>query len=199
VSIVRPKAVFRLTSSARRNQQQSPLLRLPAELRERIYSLVYDVTHVDVCTKLDSTVQETKQLVQRPSNLFQACRQAHYEWEPHRWKSSVLVISEGFGSFHEFANTINTKKCDFSNVRVLRVDAELAWSMTQHWAGAEPEPEPNMTPIVSRLFPALEMVTRPSSEALRLQPEMFRKSVRYCFGKAKMMTAVHHVDEVNSL
>jgi hypothetical protein len=70
--------------------------------------------------------------------------------------------------------------------------------MTQHWAGPEPEPEPNMTPIVSRLFPALEMVTRPSSEALRSQPELFRKSVRYCFGKAKMKTAVHHVDKVNT-
>ena len=79
MSTVGPKTVSRLTSSARRNQQQSPLLRLPEEVRERIYNLVYDVTRVDVYTKL-STAKETKQLVQRPSNLFQACRQVHYEW-----------------------------------------------------------------------------------------------------------------------
>ena len=192
MSTVGPKAVSRLTSRARQIQQQSSLLRLSAELRERIYSLVYDVTHVDVCMKSGSTGQESKRLVQRPSNLFQTCRQAHYEWEPHRWKFSVLVISEGFSSFNEFANTINTTKCDLSNVRVLRVDAELARSMYQQWAGATPEPEPNITPTTMiRLFPLLELITRPSSEALRLQPELFRKSVRYCFGKAKMMTAVH--------
>lgn len=171
MSTVGPKAVSRLTSSARRDQQQSPLLRLPAELRERFYNLVYDVTHVDVYTQLDSTAQKTKQLVQRPSNLFQSCRQAHHEWELHRWKFSVLVISGGFSSFNEFASIINTTKCDLSNVRVLRVDAELAQCMMQHWTGAEPESEPNITPtIVSRLFPALELVTRPSTEARRLQP-----------------------------
>ena len=200
MSTVRPKAVFRLTSSARQNQQPSPLLHLPAELRERIYNFVYNFTHLDVCTKLDLTAQKTKQLVQRPSNLFQACHQAHYEWQPYRWKFAVLVISEGFSSFHEFASTFNTAKCDLSNVRVLRVDAELARSIMQHWAGAEPEPEPdpNMTPAsASRLFPALELVTRPSSEALRSQPELFRRSARYCFGKAKMQTAVHHVEDFN--
>ena len=153
MSTVGPNAVSQLISSARRNQQQSPLLRLPAELRERIYNLVYDVTHVDVYTQLDSTAQKTKQLVQRPSNLFQACRQAHYEWEPHRWKFSVLVISEGFGSFHEFATTLNTTKCELSNFRVLRIDAELARSVIQQWAGAASEPEPNMTTTTaSQLF-----------------------------------------------
>ena len=170
-------------------------LRFCAFLQNCANNLVYDVTHVDVYTQLDSTAQKTKQLVQRPSNLFQACRQAHYEWEPHRWKFSVLVISEGFGSFHEFATTLNTTKCELSNVRVLRVDAELARSVIQQWAGAASEPEPNMTTTTaSQLFSALELVTRLSSEARRLQPELFRKPIRYCFGKAKMMTAVHHVD-----
>ncbi|RYN48195.1 hypothetical protein AA0118_g11914 [Alternaria tenuissima] len=86
---------------SRDNQLNSPLLRLPAELRNRIYHFTFDTNEVvlgppgywdppDFCSPRATSY---------PLGLAQACTQCNYEAIPYFWKTTVFrlgYLSEAF-------------------------------------------------------------------------------------------------------
>lgn len=70
-----------LDTIALRNQQDSPLLRLPAELRNKIYAYVSDYTTAKMI--LHKKPVDKIQFKHDDSGLLLACRQLHYEVQPY--------------------------------------------------------------------------------------------------------------------
>ena len=76
------------TSSAKRNQKDSPLLRLPAELRDKIYAHVFDTLNVDIGS------HGKREGGRVHTSLLAACRQTNDEAAIYKNSFSHIVISD---------------------------------------------------------------------------------------------------------
>jgi hypothetical protein len=69
---------------ALRNQKDSPLLRLPAELKRKIYAYVSDhTTALDSFHEIPVDMPSAMKFKHDNSGLLLACRQSHYEAKPY--------------------------------------------------------------------------------------------------------------------
>ncbi|CAN9209252.1 unnamed protein product [Alternaria alternata] len=79
---------------ARDNQLNSPLLRLPAELRNRIYHFTFDtnVVVLDLPGYKNSTESYYPPGTPYPLALAQSCTQCRYEALPYFWKTTIFQL-----------------------------------------------------------------------------------------------------------
>ncbi|KAF2831297.1 hypothetical protein CC86DRAFT_401838 [Ophiobolus disseminans] len=73
---------------AHRSQQHSPLLRLPAELRNRIYTIAIEL---DISLYFHTEVLDWDRL-----HLYRTCRQIYAETAPQYFTSKLLPITSNF-------------------------------------------------------------------------------------------------------
>lgn len=176
------------------SQQQSPLLRLPAEIRNAIYHEALDTATVRfgvgarVIPKLPSS---PRLKVGRASVLSLVCRQIYHESKAFLRTPSKLDVkvycafSCDFDLFMDAFEKIQ-ETLDLSGVRELEIDFKIlraldAYRLVSSTSAMHAFVRPNKAPDRSkRLFCALEVVVLPTCQ---LVDTVSQSSIRFCFGK----------------
>lgn len=154
--------------STERNQCDSPLLRLPAELRNNIYWFAFESAPAQY--RVDSRGIPRFEMV-APSPVL-CCRQLYHEWKPFRWEFTDLEIQVSSKDLCYWLASLVSRTCKhklrFEKVRVLKVDDKVVQAMEMYWYWPhETIHIPDMGPVayqpelMGAVFPALEIVVLP--------------------------------------
>ncbi|CAN9170675.1 unnamed protein product [Alternaria sp. RS040] len=109
----------------RSNQLNSSLLRLPAELRNKIYFFTFDTNEV----RLKSPVERVNPDfdcppgISYPLGLVQSCTQCRYEALPYFWKTTVFQLRHGLfpSAWADLNSMVQTV---FNQIQIIRFEAD---------------------------------------------------------------------------
>jgi hypothetical protein len=170
------------------SQLQSPLLRLPAELRNQIYQEVFDTAILrHTKTEIKSAQPKTKssaRFIRQAPALALVCKQLYHETEPFLGSFTKLAIEERdyrihyYRKFRQYVEALKISGYNFGKVQVLEVDAAILNSMERFHSGLGSKDEISM--FAQAMFPALDVAVLPSHWFL---DPVTRAVVRFCFRK----------------
>ncbi|KAG9204526.1 hypothetical protein G6514_000985 [Epicoccum nigrum] len=175
---------------AERNQKQSPLLRLPPEVRLHIFELALDTAFL--CAYPLSTSGDWSDFQRILPGFITACRQIHHESKPLLSKHSILEV--GFSRYF-----IGINKFRNHNIRKIKIydiaAREIMWmwhtvNLGSHYGFLNPCHDRD---LLCDSFPAIEIIDFPSYWKGGSGEKSCEDAVQYWF-KRKDLQVTYHWD-----
>lgn len=190
-----------------RNQKESPFLRLPGELRNKIYRYYLNTASIDV--KFGDTIYsiwskhrfsnwpEHAVLTSRENNLPLACRQIYQESQLFgRYHSLKFITGDHFDFFMTAMYNLSRRR-NLGAIREIEVGKITALDMISCYEDSSRRYDDWMLwtnqssplhlylnlPRVTNVFPALKVVVWPCT-ASEMPIEKREVAVRYCFNRS---------------
>lgn len=190
-----------ITFSTEHNQKESPFLRLPGELRNKIYCFYLNTATFDVKTYYVGDIglsnwSKYLAVTRREMNLALVCRQFYQESQPFLKEYRILKIitAQNFHRFRKVVKILSTHH-NLVAVREVEIVKKTALDMARFyekyviggdsflWFSSKPCYLFSKIFQNNRLLPALEVVVWPGT-ATRVPLEKREAAIRLVFNKS---------------